>query len=112
MVLTVNSSGHVDELVDEQINNRQLQATRNRLRLQSFVDQYGTVKQRKPTVIRVKNYFNKFYDTLSCIYIANTLLDRIPIIRCLKEYKIRKSLFGDIIAGITVAIMHIPQGNR
>ena len=40
----------------------------------------------------------------------SVFFNKIPLIRCLKEYKFRKYLFGDIISGITIAIMHIPQG--
>ncbi|XP_066971274.1 prestin-like isoform X2 [Macrobrachium rosenbergii] len=35
---------------------------------------------------------------------------RVPILHWLPNYPIRSALVGDIIAGITVAIMHIPQG--
>ncbi|CAF2747318.1 unnamed protein product [Rotaria sp. Silwood2] len=112
MISTVNNNSYADEFVEGRILNRQSQGNNNRLRFQSFINQYEIVKPRTPTINRIKNHLNKFYNTLSCISIMNTLLDRIPIIRCLKEYKIRKYLFGDIIAGITVAIMHIPQGNR
>ncbi|CAF3537398.1 unnamed protein product [Rotaria sordida] len=110
MISTVNNSSCIDGSVEGRILNRQLQGSYNRFHLQSFIDQYGIIKSRTPTINRIKNHLNKFYNTFSCISIINALLDRIPIIRCLKEYKIRKYLFGDIIAGITVAIMHIPQG--
>lgn len=34
-----------------------------------------------------------------------------PILEWLPEYKWHTDLFHDIVAGLTVAIMHIPQGN-
>lgn len=37
-------------------------------------------------------------------------LNRIPLLRWLPEYSWKKSLISDIISGITVAVMHIPQG--
>ncbi|XP_065886960.1 prestin-like isoform X2 [Dysidea avara] len=37
------------------------------------------------------------------------LLVRLPILRWLWEYR-HPSLFGDVISGVTVGIMHIPQG--
>ncbi|CAF3613631.1 unnamed protein product [Rotaria sp. Silwood1] len=110
MISTVNNSSCADNFTEGQIPNQQSQRNNNRLQLQSFIDQYGIVKTRTPTINRIKKHLNKFCKTLSCISIINALLNRIPIIRCLKEYNIRTSLFGDIIAGITVAIMHIPQG--
>lgn len=33
-----------------------------------------------------------------------------PCINIMKNYKIREDLSGDIISGLTVGIMHIPQG--
>ncbi len=39
-----------------------------------------------------------------------TLLNRVPAIRFVKNYRIKDNLFADILAGINVAIMHIPQG--
>lgn len=36
-------------------------------------------------------------------------LNRIPLLRWLPEYSWKKSLLSDIISGITVAVMHIPQ---
>ncbi|XP_076060912.1 solute carrier family 26 member prestin isoform X2 [Oratosquilla oratoria] len=35
---------------------------------------------------------------------------RLPILSWLPKYDVRTSLLGDVIAGCTVAIMHIPQG--
>ena len=35
----------------------------------------------------------------------------IPIINVIQEYNVKKDLAAEIIAGITVAIMQIPQGN-
>jgi hypothetical protein len=100
------------ELTEEQRLNREQNDIPNRLRLQSFIDQYGTIRPRLSTLTRTKNHLRKVYNTLSLVYIINGLLDRIPLIRCLKEYNIRHNLFGDVIAGITVAIMHIPQGTK
>jgi MFS superfamily sulfate permease-like transporter len=39
-----------------------------------------------------------------------TLFNRVPAIRFVKNYRIKENLFVDILAGINVAIMHIPQG--
>lgn len=36
--------------------------------------------------------------------------DLCPVLKWLPEYKCEKNLMGDIISGITVAVMHIPQG--
>ncbi|KAJ9577946.1 hypothetical protein L9F63_025193, partial [Diploptera punctata] len=38
------------------------------------------------------------------------LKDRVPILRWLPEYSWRSDLISDMVAGFTVAVMHIPQG--
>ena len=38
------------------------------------------------------------------------ILLRLPILATLIKYDLQKGLLGDVIAGITVAVMHIPQG--
>lgn len=84
---------------------------RNR-RLHSFVDEYGIDLPQISVFDHAKKYVGKKCSSLTCEYCINSFLNKIPLIRCLKEYNIRKNLFGDIIAGITVAIMHIPQGRK
>jgi hypothetical protein len=44
--------------------------------------------------------------------LVHFLQDLIPIIQWLPHYKWRHDIIGDLIAGITVAVMHIPQGKR
>lgn len=34
----------------------------------------------------------------------------IPILKWLPEYSVKENLIGDLISGITIAVMHIPQG--
>jgi hypothetical protein len=80
------------------------------LRLQSFVDRYGVDEPHLSVPDHIQHYVKKQCVSLRFLYCLNALLDMIPLLRCLKEYNIRKNLYGDIIAGITVAIMHIPQG--
>ena len=38
------------------------------------------------------------------------IVDHVPIFKWLPKYSVKKDLLADIIAGITVAVMHIPQG--
>ena len=37
---------------------------------------------------------------------------RIPILEWLPRYDIKKNILGDTVAGLTVAILHIPQGEE
>ncbi|XP_042860864.1 prestin-like [Penaeus japonicus] len=46
----------------------------------------------------------------SRLHIIPAITARLPILSWLPAYKLKESLLGDIIAGVTVAIMHIPQG--
>lgn len=43
----------------------------------------------------------------ACLHL---LKERIPIFKWLPRYKLRKWILGDTVAGLTVGILHIPQG--
>uniref|UniRef100_A0A8D3BZD3 Solute carrier family 26 member 10 n=1 Tax=Scophthalmus maximus TaxID=52904 RepID=A0A8D3BZD3_SCOMX len=43
----------------------------------------------------------------SCLHL---LRDRVPIVQWLPRYRLRKWILGDTVAGLTVGILHIPQG--
>lgn len=78
-----------------------------RPRLQSLIDQYGIQQTEHQTIEkRVK----KCIENLNLLLIVNTIIGFFPIIRCLKEYDLKKNLFGDFLSGLTIAVMHIPQG--
>lgn len=40
------------------------------------------------------------------------LLNSLPIARWLPSYNLKRDLVGDLVAGATTAVMHIPQGKR
>jgi len=46
----------------------------------------------------------------SGLCIKKLLLSLFPFIGIMSQYNVRRDLFSDIIAGLTVGIMHIPQG--
>lgn len=54
----------------------------------------------------------KLRDSFACSgkCLKNAITSKVPILSWLPEYSPRQSLLGDVIAGVTVAIMHIPQG--
>ena len=79
-------------------------------RFHSFVDQYGRVDVDTSRKEHLVQHLKKQLPPPNCLGWINAFLDKIPLLHCLKEYNVRRNLFGDIIAGITVAIMHIPQG--
>lgn len=56
----------------------------------------------------IQNQIHKFNCSCSCV--GHFLLHIFPFVHLLRSYKFRRDLSGDIIAGLTVGIMHIPQG--
>jgi hypothetical protein len=42
--------------------------------------------------------------------VKKNLFNRIPALRWLKNYRVKEYLLADVLAGLTVGIMHIPQG--
>lgn len=66
-----------------------------------------------------QNYHQNYHLLLSTESIKSMLycniqpkkcfLKTFPIVVWLSQYKLKEDLFGDVIAGITVAVMHIPQ---
>lgn len=110
-----NTSIETNELVvDNDREDKQLSPSTDchsqHVRLRSFVDRYGVEESDETVKDQIKHFFSKQISTLSFLCCLNAFLEKIPLLRCLKEYSLRKYLFGDIISGITVAIMHIPQG--
>lgn len=59
-----------------------------------------------------KTVQKKVRDSCACSgrCIKSAIISKLPILTWLPTYNPRQSLLGDIIAGVTVAIMHIPQG--
>lgn len=50
----------------------------------------------------------KYKPTPSCM--KNYLLDRFPIIRLMRNYDFRANILSDTVAGLTIGLIHIPQG--
>lgn len=107
---TINDERNDIELEEGHVFDENQDFPARRMRLASFIDRFGNETEKTLGRSRFRQVLHRYRSALSCINMLNFLFDRLPIIRCLKEYKIRKYIFGDIIAGITVAIMHIPQG--
>lgn len=63
--------------------------------------------------------FNQVYGKVKCekkksknggFSLVRAVKSFIPILEWLPNYNIKQNLHGDIIAGLTVGIMHVPQG--
>lgn len=106
---------NVNEQVDDDCHDRVhsvLEECHQNLQLQSFVDRDGIKKSKRTSIDRTKQYVRRKCLSLTLEYCINAILNKITLIRCLKEYNIRENLFGDITSGITMAIMHMPQGKK
>uniref|UniRef100_A0A914DNR1 STAS domain-containing protein n=1 Tax=Acrobeloides nanus TaxID=290746 RepID=A0A914DNR1_9BILA len=58
-----------------------------------------------------KNFFRRYYSpVLSCDAFINTIFGFIPILNWLPNYSFKENLLSDIVGGLTVGIMHVPQG--
>lgn len=71
---------------------------------------HETVIQNTGYIARDKSisaYFRSFCKECSLL---QTIINFIPILKWLPKYSFSKNLSGDIIAGFTVGVMHIPQG--
>lgn len=55
----------------------------------------------------IKHYIRPFK---SCINFSNFIIDFFPIISWLPKYQWKKDIINDIVGGLTVGIMHVPQG--
>lgn len=110
----VSPSVSADEEEDEEEEEEEaiecLSMKRQMHRMKSLVNEYGVRPPPKSPIKALKDAIIKYFHSLTLVGFANAFLESMPIIRCLKEYKIRSYLLGDILAGLTVAIMHIPQG--
>uniref|UniRef100_A0A7E4UZL4 STAS domain-containing protein n=1 Tax=Panagrellus redivivus TaxID=6233 RepID=A0A7E4UZL4_PANRE len=58
-----------------------------------------------------KHAFKKFVEPCTSLdRLSNSLLGFFPFLKWLPHYSIRNNLLGDIAAGITIAVLHVPQG--
>jgi hypothetical protein len=55
------------------------------------------------------NYIKKYYKPTPAFF-KRQLFKRIPFIDWIREYNIKEWLVPDIVSGLTIGIVHIPQG--
>ncbi|CAG5136583.1 unnamed protein product [Candidula unifasciata] len=46
----------------------------------------------------------------SCSCICKFIISHLPFLTIMRDYSLRHDLVADIVAGLTVGVMHIPQG--
>ncbi|KAG8452546.1 hypothetical protein GDO86_004364, partial [Hymenochirus boettgeri] len=76
---------------------------------EQFKKIYGTAKELERPPLSLKDRISRSC-TCSAHTFVHVLKHRVPITNWLPRYKLKKWLLGDFIAGLTVGIVHIPQG--
>lgn len=75
----------------------------------TFDEAFEPGSRPSPTIKqRAKRKISKYSCSGRCC--KDFLFTLFPFLEIMKNYKIREDLMGDIISGLTVGIMHIPQG--
>ncbi|XP_063283708.1 solute carrier family 26 member 10-like [Pelobates fuscus] len=76
---------------------------------EQFQKIYGSAKDLERPAPSLRDRLTRSWKCSSHAF--HTLLkNRIPIVGWLPRYKLKKWILGDLIAGLTVGIVHIPQG--
>eukprot|EP00079_Xenopus_tropicalis_P033563 XP_017947334.1 PREDICTED: solute carrier family 26 member 10-like [Xenopus tropicalis] len=76
---------------------------------EQFHKTYGTPKDLARPPLSLRDRIARSC-TCSAHAFLHLLKRRVPILSWLPRYKLKKWLLGDLIAGLTVGIVHIPQG--
>ena len=75
----------------------------------TFDEAFEPGSRPSPTIKqRAKRKISKYNCSGRCC--KDFLFMLFPFLAIMKNYKIREDLMGDVISGLTVGIMHIPQG--
>ena len=103
-----NTSQNLQSINQIMNNNRLINVKRDAIDWDEFSVKYGRKPQKnKPfhkTVLKeVNNWWKKFS-------FLRWFISLFPVIKWLPKYKLKSYLFPDFVAGITISILHIPQG--
>jgi len=83
---------------------------REELTIKDIEEKYEVRSPKSDSVWHgTKNYIVKYYKP-SGYCMKNFLLDRIPFLKWIQTYDIKENLAKDIIGGLTIGVIHIPQG--
>ena len=76
---------------------------------EKFDEIHESTTRKRPLVA---DRFRKWGSRLKCSgrCVGSTIVDHLPFIRVLRHYDVKNDLLSDIVAGLTVGIMNIPQG--
>jgi len=94
---------------DERMHEAHVTVNRPMYTQLEFNEKYNFIAEDKNTVQRLRSLVHKrCAPSGPCI--KKLLLSLFPFIGIMSQYSLRRDLFNDIAAGLTVGIMHIPQG--
>ena len=75
----------------------------------SFDEKYGRIPDDRPTA---KEVFGKLRQACRCSgsCLSAFIRQHVPLVDLITTYKFKEYILGDIIAGISLAILQVPQG--
>jgi hypothetical protein len=95
-------------LTNNIINKKVVSLKRDAIDWDEFSVKYGRLPQQEVSFNhQIKKQFKKSLKKFSFI---SWFISLFPIVNWLPKYKIKTDLLPDFIAGITISILHIPQG--
>lgn len=105
---------NVDEIIDHQecdeSNQAQIEIKRRLYNYPVFAKNYTPIAYVGFSFsLLFSNLFQKHLKPSKMCF-KKAIYNRIPAIKWIKKYKIKEFFLADLLAGITVGIMHIPQG--
>jgi len=92
------------------ISNYESYFNRQELNAKDIENKYAISTYKSNSIFNdTKNYMIKYYKpSRGCM--KNYLFDRIPFLRWILSYDVKENLVKDIIAGLTIGVIQIPQG--
>lgn len=106
--LSQNVSQNLQSINQIMNNNRLINVKRDAIDWDEFSVKYGRRPQQHiPFHKLICNEMNKWWKSFSFV---KWFISLFPIIKWLPKYQLKSDLLPDFIAGITISILHIPQG--
>jgi hypothetical protein len=92
------------------IRKNLIQVDREAYNNNEFEEKFRFKKIQSENILKNAAHFchKNYKPTPSCM--KNYLLDRFPIIKWMRNYNYRENIASDTVAGLTIGLIHIPQG--
>ena len=100
----------LDETSSENIPKHQVRLSRPALSSSDWDDRYHRVSAQPSSTGSLIKDFGRL--TCKDFNWKNFFLSFLPIVSWLPKYNWKTNFINDLVAGFTVAVMHIPQGSR